>query len=536
MREHKINDIWRHINNIGDFETRIELISFNNIKGFSEITIEPQGAITSICGKNGVGKTTLLKFIYNILQNEKNFLQEERFSNCKFEIKGMNKGSQLHLVNDKHYDGVDNVYYIDPAKECAKILSYLNNVDNFKELLEGIEESNILNNPKMKSLIERAIGRKYNYIYFSEIASALDNDYIFPFFQVQTPNGIIYNNQSMGMGELSSLYIIWFMAYCDKNSIVFIEEPENYISAYTQQYLMDIIAYYVDHKKIWVFLSTHSEHILSKLELKNTKVLNKNNDDITYLISPNDSSKYLNELGLTPPTKGIILVEDSLAEKFLLFIFMKFCPSFLKEHKIVQLRCDSNIEKLVLHYEPQTKTPFNIIGVFDADQKNKISRLIGKNIYVSALPSVKPEPPEKTIWAVVEGNISEIAAKLNLPQYELESAIENIKCTDYHDRFISLSKIINKSEEAILECFFSIWINDPVNENLAKNFCYSVLTYENGFTLKRISDQDKEDSILVKIENHTFNINKQNIKSINLYQDNKKVKIYFDGSECFLSL
>ncbi|EGB1615940.1 ATP-binding protein, partial [Salmonella enterica subsp. enterica serovar Cannstatt] len=67
MRAARINDIWRYVNDVEQYRTRIKKVEIKKLSGFEDITIEPQSAITAICGKNGVGKTTFLKLIYQAI-------------------------------------------------------------------------------------------------------------------------------------------------------------------------------------------------------------------------------------------------------------------------------------------------------------------------------------------------------------------------------------------------------------------------------------------------------------------------------------
>lgn len=176
----------------------------------------------------------------------------------------------------------------------------------------------------------------------------------FPYFEVTLPNGSSYTNSDMGMGELACLYVTWFIYhYIEPQSLLFVEEPENFISAYSQLRLMDLIAERSFSQKLWVILSTHSEHILSKVGIENIRILSQYCLESRSAISnPKHVRKYLSALGLSSNILGIYIVEDELARFFLEYILDKSDPDMLTDFPIIQMRCDSNIEKIVKHFEP----------------------------------------------------------------------------------------------------------------------------------------------------------------------------------------
>ncbi|MER2474999.1 AAA family ATPase [Photorhabdus laumondii] len=120
MRSAKVNDIWRHVSEIEKYKTRIVDIAINNLSGFEDVNITLQSAITAICGKNGVGKTTLLKFIYNAIKNQKKYLPVDRFGNYDFII-NLNYNNNFITLTEKSEHKLDNVYYLEPSQECSRI-------------------------------------------------------------------------------------------------------------------------------------------------------------------------------------------------------------------------------------------------------------------------------------------------------------------------------------------------------------------------------------------------------------------------------
>ncbi|MBS9439160.1 ATP-binding cassette domain-containing protein [Photorhabdus noenieputensis] len=531
MRSAKVNDIWRHVSEIEKYKTRIVNIAISNLSGFEDINITPQSAITAICGKNGVGKTTLLKFIYNAIKNQKKYLPEDRFGNYDFII-NLNYNNNYITLTEKSEHKLDNVYYLEPSQECSRILEYIRKTRNFNEIIEGEGENIAFNDDRVKPEIERIIGKQYKKIVFREITGVIEDDYTFPYFEVELSNDIKYSNVDMGMGEFSVFYILWFIRNCERNSIIFIEEPENFISANTQTYLMDRIAEQANSNKLWVMLSTHSEHILSKISVDNTKVLQKRTSDITHLVEPRYREKYLTALGLTPQLDGVIFVEDNFSAEFLNFLLSKFAPAFLKSHKILPIRCDSNIEKIVLHYEPLRKFSISYIGIFDADQQKKISKYIGKNIYVGALPGKKACPPEVLVWEILVDKLENIASQLQIDLDSIQCSVVHNSTENYHDRYLNISKELNIPIAVLLRAIFDQWVKDEVNSKLSHLFILSLINYNKKHTsrINKVSG----DRIYLNIEGEDIYLEKDKVimppECSLVIGMNVKFGLYFDSN------
>lgn len=481
MRAARINDIWRYVNDTEQYRTRIRKVEIKKLSGFEDITIEPQSAITAICGKNGVGKTTFLKLIYQAIKSPKKQLCPSRFGVYDFQIEILdNRSNIIFNRNSEHH--LENVYYLEPSQECARILDYIKRTTNINELIEGEGENISFNDDKTKPQIESIIGKKYKKIVFREITGAIENDYTFPYFEIELASGAKYSNIDMGMGEFAVFYILWFIKNCERNSIIFIEEPENFISANTQIYLMDKIAEQSNSNKLWIMLSTHSEHILSKISVENTKVLQKRLTDITHLIEPKHREKYLSALGLVPQLDGIIFVEDNFSANFTNYLLSKLAPAFLKSYRILPIRCDSNIEKIALHYEPLRKSPINYIGILDADQKAKVVQYLDKDIYISSLPGSVTAPPETIVWDVLVDNSNNISDALDVDHDTMQNVIMENSTADYHDRYTNISKELSIPLDVLLQKIFSSWINMQENRKLAEDFVFAIINYNKRYT------------------------------------------------------
>lgn len=536
MRLAAISDAWRDVLKVEKYPCRLLDIKVRGISGFkSEVELDFKSAITAICGKNGVGKTTLIKFLYSAFADGNVAAAHSKFSESNFTA-SIFKNNKLCTPEESAQGGF-NAYYLEPSRECTKIIEYLRSTDNIEELLEGVDDNRSFSDVKFKPLIENLIGKSYASIAFYEIADAMPHEYNFPFpyFKVELPNGSSYTNTDMGMGELACLYVTWFIYhYIEPKSLLFIEEPENFISAYSQLRLMDLIADQSFSQKLWVILSTHSEHILSKVGIENIRILSQYcMENRSAISNPKHVRKYLSALGLSSNTLGIYIVEDELARFFLEYILEKNDPDMLTDFSVIQMRCDSNIEKIVKHYEPTPAPPFEIIAVLDADQSAEIKPLFGKHIYTTALPSAQKLTPEQELWSILDSNIDIIAEWLDINADRLRDAVEDSRHGDHHDRYAKIAVACRKNKRELVDAILRKWYQSPENSALAKKFYLAIKARKEKSAVQRIAQSIDMEIIAPSFTEHLT----RDLCNVNCTEHSKpylETRVGFDGAQFFV--
>lgn len=535
MRLAAISDAWRNVLKIDKYPCRLLDIKARGISGFkSEVDLNFKSAITAICGKNGVGKTTLIKFLYSAFKDGDVTGAHSKFSDSDFEATIV-KNSKVCSPEDTILGGF-SAYYLEPSRECTRIIEYLRSTDNVEELLEGVDDNRSFNEPKFKSMIENLVGKSYQTLVFYEVPDAMPHEYGFPFpyFKVVLPNGSSYTNTDMGMGELACLYVAWFIYhYIEPKSLLFIEEPENFISAYSQLRLMDMIADQSFVQKLWVILSTHSEHILSKVGIDNIRILSQYcMENRSAISNPKHVKKYLSALGLSSNTLGIYIVEDELARFFLEYILDKMDPDMLTDFSVIQMRCDSNIEKIVKHYEPTPSPPFEIIAVLDADQSAEIKPLSGKHIYTTALPSAQKLTPELEIWTVLDSHIDDIALWLDIGADRLRDAIEDARHGDHHDRYAKIAQACRKNKRDLVDAVLRKWYQFPENQALVMKFYLAIKLRKENCAVQRVAESLEMEIIAPSFTTHL----EKDQCNVNCAEHSKpyfEARIGFDGAHFF---
>ncbi|MCX2767117.1 AAA family ATPase [Pseudoalteromonas sp. B530] len=519
MKEAALKDGWRRIGEVTKYPLKIESVEFEGVAGFSDkFSIDFKDGLTCVCGKNGVGKSTLLKLIYESLTGT---LKSTKVSvNSKINIL-VTKGDKPIDINTF---GDNKLYYLDPSYECSKIINFIESTKNFDEFLEGIEPNGFLNRPKKIRSVSSCIGKPYKNIKIYEIENALDDEYSFPFFEIELQDGSFYNSLNMGMGEHLCMFLLWYVEWIEEGSILLLEELENYLAAYSQTKILDHLAYKLSEKRIWTIITTHSEHILNKVGNSNTRILYRRGTS-SLSVKPEDSDKYLKALGLKLNKKGVYLVEDYFASLKFKTIINFLRPELLESREVIGLRCDSNLEKMIKHYEPSPKPFFDLMAVFDADQGEKIPVLVRNEVNAICLPSEKNLNPEEEIWCTLKAQPELIAEAISIQVERLEEVVAEFELDDHHDRYYKIADALGVTFENLVAGIIKVWVSEGPNLLLAHKFILAL-----GIRNSRISK-----SSLIK------KVNKIESPDLKMYIENRlkeiaenEVFVFFNGTDLII--
>lgn len=481
----KLGDYWHHVANRKGFNIKICGLSIRGVPLFEDADIVINSALTSICGRNGIGKTSLLKLIYGILS--KNICNVGIFSSSDIEnisIDIMVNGDKKTLTPSIG-DGLRNVEYFDASSMALKIINEINTSPDKNGWFNTSSSYNLLHENLF--FVQRITGKKYEYVKVNEVEGIID-DLTFPYFEVKEVNSdIVYTSESMGQGEHKLLIAIWKLIYTENSSILFIEEPESFICPVSQRNFMDFLAYTIDTKKLNVLMATHSEHILSAQGFNSVLVLAKKGKRFA-ISNCGYNHRYFNALGLAPEKTNVFLIEDDFAKLVLEYILKLKNTHLYSTCYLHNLQGESNIQKVSEHYKDSAG--LNIVSVYDADQAKSrgIKSTFIKNVF---LPSGKNLPPEAEVIECVKENIQIYAEKLGEDADYLEGEIGSLTC-DHHDFFIELSNVLSDKHLSTLKGFaISLWVD--INNDEIEKFLYCLENINNKFNveLKEINDSEE---------------------------------------------
>lgn len=451
MRHSRAEDYWRKVKR-NCSRNSIRSLHFQGIPGVGSGRLDFNGSISAICGKNGLGKSTILKGILcNIDDDARRGYSriKRRLESGEFRVTIANADGEQTVAYPDSYAGVNAVYF-DHSEACQTQLQAIGEANDIEELKDQVEFG-VLGNQDQRE-IRRILGRDFSEIEVAELDSVRE-DKVIPYFRI-TRDGISYESEDMALGELAVLTLFWMINRLDAGAVILIEEPENFLTPQAQRYLSDYFAYACVSQNHWFLISTHSEHIVESVGIEDTYVLVEGLPGESVSIkSPQHTSEYLQHLGLAPRKKGLVVVEDSAA-KSALETACNFLGSFLQyDYDIIKLDGVGPMKKLLNNF-PLDSDSFKVIGIFDGNERGKVQ--LGEDVNYQFLPG--EECPEGMLRSICYNDVCSSAQALGIPDQRLRQALSSVKGEDPHDWLNNLAGALQIQYLACLNGLSRAWV------------------------------------------------------------------------------
>lgn len=304
---------------------KIKSIYIKNIKALKDFKIDFNNNVNVVIGENGLGKTTILETIYNIITSNKRFLEDEESEGCNLEV--LFTEDELNIINRfrnrLHKEVFKSKEKISVGKhEIKKELNlkkqfpssiilkekwfrkvvYLPTDVNFKkhkvETAKKVEGSTeigiILNSDEMslnlkeylvnihyKDLEDMSIGETpYRIQKFKQLYNAFFEEKEFlgvkdfePLFKIKA-TGEIHSADELSAGEKQIFFRGGSLLQMDLNdSIILIDEPELSLHPEWQQKILEFYKGIGENNQI--IIATHSPHIVSSCKKEEVIVLDR---------------------------------------------------------------------------------------------------------------------------------------------------------------------------------------------------------------------------------------------------------------------
>lgn len=456
MRQAAVNDYWRRVYN-RDYDVQISELNLNGIGGFNKLTFR-QG-IFAICGLNGAGKTTILSVLKDVLGLQLNKQDEYKVKNQPAKVDLNNNGSLLSCTNKsgerlkETLGDKINLYYCD-YKKSTDILELLGQ-QNLDEYIQQFDDY-ALEKAQLDQL-NYIVGKQYEECLVTEIDDA---DEVVPYFKIRA-YGVNYDSLTMGMGEHSIFYLFWLLGKIEKNSILLIEEPETFLSINSQRNIMDYIAENVSKMGITVILTTHSPFIIKRLPKENVCVVSRNIVGVG-VYSPAVDINVLNLLGMESKKKGIIYVEDVIAECFLKTILSRHCDYIMQDYNIECVDGESHITER-LKFPRSSKFEYNLIGIYDGDMREKITQMSSQlNWKFCFLPSKLAL--EEEFRNLICNDIQRFMKIINIDRGKFSNILSRIEGQDHHDWFRNCSTLLGLEVNVMVDKLYDWWYERNIKQ------------------------------------------------------------------------
>jgi len=481
MKAAQAKDVWRRVLSRKAGRLSLAKLAVKNVRGLKDLTIVFPTTFTVICGENGAGKTTLLKTLFVALAPSRALQQNIKLreinpsqpAEAVAEIVKRGDGAAAGAVVEMHDqpelelllcpDGeIPRIDYVDAALRCQRIKFIIANDADFNSAVEGAPEAadveTLLGTRKLIT------GRTYDTFITFEIED-YDRETVFPYFKV-TVGTATYGSEDMGQGELCANYLIWALHRLPENSILLLEEPEVHLPPRAQHALMNYVAQTAESKKLTVVVSTHSQHTMESIELKNVLLLSRH---LLNFQSTNEPSRALldESLRIINPKRNVLLTEDHSAGAFLTGILKEFDQRILDGSDVGWVQGYSDLDEISARF-PTALKKTGLIAVYDGDQRE--ADHTNSKVPFLFLPGT--DDPVHYMVATVKSNVDRFVSYWPDRDGEIRAAIAHIYESAPKDFFHNLVRALGEEIElkAMYRRATEIWLGISENREAAKAF------------------------------------------------------------------
>lgn len=445
MRDAKQQDVFREISSKKAWSCGIKKIDFNNNLLNGDTTVYFNPVLNFLVGPNGVGKTRLLRMIY------------EKTSDINSDA-----GVEIEYFKNPEDSEIIFVSSADIVETYRKYFNQIKNLEN--DLLNGISPVEYSDSDLKEA--KWLVFKSYDYIKLYEVepflkvkSSYCDEDDVYsediiPFFEVKVGE-LIYDSRAMGSGEYAALYIHWILRRASDNSLLFFEEPETFLSFKVQHNISVLFAKYAVEKKSSFLISTHSYPIIRNYADRFVKSLLFSGDKIKF--GSDDKRLMYDNIGAFYDSYQYLFVcEDNFSFICFSFILKKYFPNVFNKSKIfwcVQFKDHpGGATGLIKSYiSMKSLQGFNsrLILVFDGDQKEIKSTFLNNDVN-EVDKIIFPENEDMEI--VLKNFIGQNLEKIDIDGFE--DAYHDSCSEDKHEIFNSISKKCQSSDlkSIIIKC------------------------------------------------------------------------------------
>ena len=222
MRKAEVPDVWRHIYSRAQ-NNPVLSINLNGLNNLGEIQTSPE--IVAICGLNGVGKSTIISAIKDVIGLPLSAQDQRRINGHTVSGQAMINGQAINCSNEETKRFFDKefpegrVTYLD-CIESINIQNYIIGQANFDELIEQFEPRE-LTGDEIRD-ISYIVGKDYEACTIWELEDIDGRDASIPFFRVSLA-GVQYDSAGMGAGEHFLLYLFWSISSAQAGTLLLLK-------------------------------------------------------------------------------------------------------------------------------------------------------------------------------------------------------------------------------------------------------------------------------------------------------------------------
>lgn len=468
MRRIEVERHWTRLRSRASHALAVREIRLEGLQGFRDDVIAVGQPIFAICGQNGSGKTVLLRAVMAVLRWPE-ISQRPQFAPRL-------SGSRLTLHIERRAAGPENlvldwraidepvgdqseraVSFFDPAQEVPRIQHFFQEMQDLDDFIGAYGEREL--NADIVRALSYATQKQYESIRVYEIddieiIEGTSSDVI-PFFRIKEA-GVNYDTRTASLGEQAILYIHWKLSTCEPGSFLLIEEPETFLSEFSQSELLDLIAEQASSRDLTVMYSTHSPRLIHNL----------NDDEVTFLYRSAEGVKIAGEaarsrlklkLGYSRKSSRVIVVEDNFARSFFRAICERLDPELLADVEIAGNGGSQNIDRLRASFPPQVER-VRLAYVYDGDMRDKLGE---PDARAFALPG--DGSPERVLRNFIAAKPDLIASRISIPVEDFEMKLAELHGRNDHDWLPELAASYSHTLDTFVRLVIECWLMDGPN-------------------------------------------------------------------------
>jgi predicted ATPase len=463
LKEARIDDHWKA------FIKRNYAVQLNQLRiltheVFDKLEIQLFGGVNIFVGRNGVGKSNLMRLIYNCLIAEGSnriAFSTPIISNAQIELDLQVGAQKVTKGGSPASEGAVQAevtsFMFDPCTLIPVLQQMLLEQSNFVELVEQHGHSTM--NEEDLRLINYLTGSEYSKVVVTTIEGEFDDYPVFPYFSVEM-DGAEYDSPSMGLGELSLFYFWWLVNYMERvegHKILLVEEPESFLPPASQKRLANLIAMTCATQGVSLVISTHSEHILSRMSSKNMHLVLRTEAGICTYPASSGTVTHMDSLGLVVPKLGMLFLEDVGGIIFAKSLFNRASgfsvENFYYHNSGSESEVTTDIKRLIF-----TQKGWMFAGLYDGDCRAKKIDIPkeGRHFFLPGNMA-----PDELMTAYFKAKPSaEIAKLLMRPEPLIVQAKASAAGSDFHDYFHLVGGVLGMDFNRMFSSACDMWIDD----------------------------------------------------------------------------
>jgi len=353
---------------------RIHLSDIQHIKNASFSLEMGKNKLICLVGKNGIGKTTLIKSIRNIIYTDTFIKTSSEYiftenSKIEYQIKDINYNfnyePNLRFLNCKDLidENVKNIVDVELAAPHGNRFNFFQNISRLDRIIR-------------KAIVLKDYLSPSNLIHF--LNSVYSTNKFDNLVQIKIKNSFYYclvlsNYRYIREDYFSSgeYFLINLYKKIENNcKCIFIDEIDISLDAAAQVKLISFLRNYCEEKQINIIFTTHSLALMKTLQDDELFYLSNIEEN---LVVENKSFNYIKSIlfGFKGWDK-YILTEDKILKNFLIYLIGLHCKNTFYEYQIIYIGGAKNVVDLM---ERNSNEEFfsdsrNVITVLDGDQRN----------------------------------------------------------------------------------------------------------------------------------------------------------------------